>query len=319
MKTEAYLFLHFVGSEDNPEAEQIYFSVSTDGKVWNILNNGKSILTSAIGEKGVRDPYIVRSPENDKFYIIATDLSIYNRSRTTDSKSAWEQCQNILPDNPNKGSRKIAVWESTDLVHWSDTWLADAAPSDAGCYWAPKCIWNEEKQKFMVFGASRTAIDNYTYLHLYKSYTDDFVHFTKAELMTSEENHHIFDAVIVKEGSRYYRIYKSNDRLRVDCADTLDGEWNMVDTNIHAAAPCHEGPAICKMNDKNMWLVMLDCLIPPGGYQAFVTNNLSEGQFIKSEANVRFPQNVKYRHGSLLAITKEEYDRLVDRYNKAFP
>lgn len=315
MKTEAYLFVHFVGSQDTPEAEQIYFSVSLDGKMWNILNNGKCVLTSAISEKGVRDPYIVRSPKDNKFYIMATDLSIYNRTRTMDGKSVWEQCQNILPDNPNKGSKKIVVWESADLIHWSDAWLADAAPEDAGCYWAPKCIWDEEKQEFMVFGASRTAVDNYTYLRLYRSYTNDFKSFTRAELMMSEENRHIFDAAIVKDNGKYYCIYKSSDRLKVDCADTLDGEWIAIDTNIHAVAPCHEGPAICKICGKDAWLVMLDCLIPPGGYKAFVTNNLSGGQFIGLETEVKFPQNMKYRHGSLLTITKDEYNRLVGRYN----
>ncbi|MDO5398316.1 MAG: glycoside hydrolase family 43 protein [bacterium] len=314
MKTEAYLFVHFVGSEDSPEAEQIYFSVSADGETWNILNNGKCVLASTISEKGVRDPYILRSSKNNKFYIIATDLSIHNRKRVTESKLAWKQCQNILPDNPNKGSKKIVVWESTDLVHWSDARLADAAPNDAGCYWAPKCIWDEEKQKFMVFGASRTAVDNYTYLRLYRSYTNDFKSFTRAELMMSEENRHIFDASIVKDKGKYYCIYKSSDRLKLDCADTLDGEWTAVDTNIHAVAPCHEGPAICKINGEDAWLVMLDSLIPPGGYEPFVTKDLSSGKFIGLEAEVKFPQNVKCRHGSLLTITKEEYNRLVEVY-----
>ena len=32
-----------------------------------------------IGEKGVRDPYLYRSPVENRFYLIATDLSIYNR------------------------------------------------------------------------------------------------------------------------------------------------------------------------------------------------------------------------------------------------
>lgn len=314
MKTEAYLFVHFVGSENTPESEQIYFSVSTDGRKWDILNGGNSVLNSTVSEKGVRDPYIVRSPKNNKFYIIATDLSIYNRAKTTDGKTVWEQCQNVLPDNPNKGSKKIVVWESTDLVHWSDVWTADAAASDAGCFWAPKCIWDEEKQKFMIVGASRTAEDGYKYLRLYKSYTDDFKKFTKAIVMMEKKNRHIFDAAIVKDKDKYYCIYKESDRLMLSCADSLNGEWVSVDTNIHTAAPCHEGPAICKMNHENAWLVMLDCLAAPAGYKAFSINELSKGQFVTHENEMTFPQNVKYRHGSLLPITKEEYDRLTDYF-----
>ena len=43
---------------------------------WDDLNNNHPILTSTLGEKGVRDPFIIRSPEGDKFYLIATDLKI---------------------------------------------------------------------------------------------------------------------------------------------------------------------------------------------------------------------------------------------------
>lgn len=76
--TEAYLFVHFTGTEDDASHEQIYFSVSKDGREWSILNGGKAVLESSVGEGGVRDPYIVRSPVNGKFYLMATDLSIYN-------------------------------------------------------------------------------------------------------------------------------------------------------------------------------------------------------------------------------------------------
>lgn len=43
---------------------------------WDDLNDNNPVLTSTLGEKGVRDPFIIRSPEGDKFYLIATDLKI---------------------------------------------------------------------------------------------------------------------------------------------------------------------------------------------------------------------------------------------------
>lgn len=75
----AYLFVHFTGTESTPEHEQIYFSVSEDGRSWRILNGGKPVLISDVGEKGVRDPFIIQSEDGKHFYIIATDLSIYHR------------------------------------------------------------------------------------------------------------------------------------------------------------------------------------------------------------------------------------------------
>ena len=61
--------------EQSSKAEQIYFGLSADGLHWNALNNGGPALVSAIGEKGVRDPYLLRTQENT-FVIVATDLSI---------------------------------------------------------------------------------------------------------------------------------------------------------------------------------------------------------------------------------------------------
>ena len=70
-----YFFTYFAG-EGYSDGEQIYFASSQDGLNWTDLNDNKPVLTSSLGEKGVRDPFIIRSFESDKFYIIATDLKI---------------------------------------------------------------------------------------------------------------------------------------------------------------------------------------------------------------------------------------------------
>ena len=56
----AYLFVHFVDTQEDATREQIYFSVSKDGKTWTTLNNKQPYLTSNVGTQGVRDPYILR-------------------------------------------------------------------------------------------------------------------------------------------------------------------------------------------------------------------------------------------------------------------
>ncbi len=72
-----YIFTYFIG-ENSDKGEQIYLGASKDGLNWEEVNNNEPILTSDLGEKGLRDPFIIRSPEGDKFYLIATDLRIYN-------------------------------------------------------------------------------------------------------------------------------------------------------------------------------------------------------------------------------------------------
>ena len=49
----AYLFVHFVDTQEDATREQIYFSVSKDGKTWTTLNNKQPYLTSNVGTQGV--------------------------------------------------------------------------------------------------------------------------------------------------------------------------------------------------------------------------------------------------------------------------
>jgi arabinoxylan arabinofuranohydrolase len=55
--------------------EQIYLAISVDGCQWEALNGSQPILISTLGEKGVRDPYLLRSHDGRKFYLLATDVS----------------------------------------------------------------------------------------------------------------------------------------------------------------------------------------------------------------------------------------------------
>lgn len=316
---DAYLFVHFIGTESIPEHEQIYFSISEDGRNWRILNDGKPVLLSDVGEKGVRDPFIIRLLDGKHFYIIATDLSIYHRMQESEEKAAWRQATNTFSDNPKPGSRSMVIWESEDLLNWSQATLAEVAPVGAGCFWAPKGIWDQEKQAYMIVGASKLPEDNYNWLRLYRTYTTDFRSFTKAELYLErslnpkEIQKHVFDCTFIQHEGQYYRIYKT-DHIQMDTADFLSGSWTPVLTNIQNIAPCHEGPAICKENHQDSWMLMLDYLKTRGGYQPFITNDLQAAQFVSVAEKTAFPENVKYRHGSLLPITQAEYERLIKKF-----
>lgn len=45
---------------------------------FKLLNGGKPILTSTVGRKNVRDPFILRLQDNAGFIIMATDNSLKN-------------------------------------------------------------------------------------------------------------------------------------------------------------------------------------------------------------------------------------------------
>ena len=122
-------------------SEQIYFAISPDGRHWSALNGSQPVLVSTLGEKGVRDPYLLRSADGKKFYLIATDLSI-------NLNGDWGRATNA-------GSKSIVIWDSTDLVHWSEPRLVKVAPDDAGCTWAPEAVYDEGKKAYLTFWASR--------------------------------------------------------------------------------------------------------------------------------------------------------------------
>ena len=65
MEQKGYLFVYFTGESE--QGEQIYFSISRDGLHWMDLNGGRPVLTSRIGEKGVRDPFIIQTTDKKKF------------------------------------------------------------------------------------------------------------------------------------------------------------------------------------------------------------------------------------------------------------
>src|SRR5437868_3029743 len=75
-----YLFVYF-GGDATQDGEQIRYALSrgNDPLHWRELNGGQPVLTTTVGEKGVRDPYIVRAPGGNKFYIIGTDLNMAAR------------------------------------------------------------------------------------------------------------------------------------------------------------------------------------------------------------------------------------------------
>ncbi|MGN0162160.1 MAG: LamG-like jellyroll fold domain-containing protein, partial [Candidatus Ornithomonoglobus sp.] len=303
----AYLFAHFVGTESSEDCEQIYFSVSQDGTAWKTLNGGLPMLRSTVGEKGVRDPYILRG-EDGKFFVIATDLSIYNRR---DDSNRWGTCQTA-------GSKSIVIWESDDLVNWSAANLVNVAVDNAGCTWAPEAVYDAEKDAYMVFWASKVSDDGYSTQRIYRSYTKDFKVFTEPEIYIDGGNVSNIDTTIVSDKGVYYRFTKNESKSSITMmkAVSLDGPWTDVETyTINGVAgntvTGYEGPAIYRLNGTDSWCLLLDYYSKSQGYKPFTTTDISNG-VLTSAADFSF--DATYRHGTVMPITAEEYNKLIEAY-----
>ncbi len=291
-----YLFVHFIG--ESPDGEQIYFSISRDGAHFCDVNGGQPVLRSTVGEGGVRDPFLIRSVIDGKFYIIATDLRIANGK-------GWGVAQEA-------GSRNIVVFSSDDLVHWSEPWLYDTGLDGAGCVWAPEATYDEERGAYLVFWASKMLMDESgrRKQEIFRSYTKDFRNFSEPKLYI-ELADDVIDTTIVKQDGVFYRFSKDEVTKRVilDCGRDLIGEFKEIKSEALASLPGVEGP-IAFLRHDGTWCVMLDQFAKGAGYLPLLCRDLSSGKMEIMDSADYDLGRTKKRHGGILPITGEEYERV---------
>ncbi len=299
-----FLFVTFKG-ESTPLTEQVHFAFSRDGRNWEALNRGEPVLISPLGEKGVRDPFLIRAHDGKKFHLIATDLSI-----------------NLNPDwkrAVRAGSRNIVVWDSSDLVTWSAPRLIPVAPADAGCTWAPEAVYDEETGDYLVFWASTTARDEFARHRIWAARTRDFVTFGEPFIYI-EKPTTIIDTTIVRDGDRYYRFTKDEKFKAITCETSrhLSGPWADVPGFSLAQLVGYEGPQAYVITPASagkpaVWGLILDHYLKREGYKPFVTTDLAGGQFAPAD-DFTFP--FRFRHGCVLPVSAEEYNRLKTAFTR---
>ncbi|MEM9965631.1 MAG: glycoside hydrolase family 43 protein, partial [Asticcacaulis sp.] len=142
---EAYVFAYFTA--DTIEGERIYFAVSEGNNAlqWRELNAVKPVLESQHGTLGLRDPFIMRSAEGDRFFLLATDLSA--------ARTGWSKAT-------DEGSHYLEMWESTDLVNWSDQRHIKVSPPNAGMTWAPEATYDPTIDAYVVYWTSHMFEDD---------------------------------------------------------------------------------------------------------------------------------------------------------------
>lgn len=298
-----YLMAHFTGETET--GEQVYFSLSQDGLHWDDLNRGKPVLLSSIGEMGVRDPYILRSCLDGKFYILATDLRIA-------SGTSWEVAR-------ASGSKNMIIWCSDDLISWSEPWTYEVPLEGAGSVWAPECCYDEIRQSYLVFWSSYTKYseDAFGRFRIYCSHTKDFRDFT-APMIYMERERSIIDSTIIRDGIWYYRFTKDEVTKGIileRCQDLL-GSFALIQSNSLSGITGVEGPLTFRMPDGKNWCLMVDQFEKQMGYLPMLCDDLSRGEFKVVPAGDYHLGQTRKRHGSVLTITYDEYDRLMQSFSR---
>ncbi|PUA80171.1 immunoglobulin-like domain-containing protein [Nocardioides currus] len=332
---EAYAFAYFAG-ESTDDGEKIYLGASrgNDPLDYDVLNDGKPVLASQFGTRGLRDPFVIRSAEGDRFYLLATDLKAYP---AVDFGEAQET-----------GSKYLEVWESTDLVHWSDQRHVKVSSDFAGNTWAPEAFYDEEAGEYVVYWASAlyptTDVAgrdiNTSYQQMMYATTRDFVTFSDPQPWIDVKRgtgRGMIDATVVKDGDTFFRFVKDEavmtprQERSTDLRATVTGSlptttsapgWQLVKEQVGVGQPNPwggtytqgEGPTVFRDNEvEDRWYMFIDQPSYHGGrgYLAFRTDDIASGTWT-SVPTADLPSSP--RHGTVIPVTQAELDTMRAAY-----
>ncbi|WP_128374857.1 glycoside hydrolase family 43 protein [Streptomyces cavernae] len=303
-----YLMTHFIG--EGATGQQIYFSHSTDGLHWNDLNGGGMTLRSTVGTRGVRDPALVRSPGGDRYWIIATDLCI--------------GCGQSWGDATSNGSRHLVVWESTDLVTWSQPRLLNVAGAipDGRNAWAPEAIWNPQTNDYVLYWATNATVGGVLKHRIYYARTTDFRTITTPQLYIDRPGTQgIIDTQIVEvpAGVGTYRYVRASGdgQITLEGSNSILGTWTALGnlSGIGLTGSQVEGPMWMKFRDRDEWALYLDQYASGRGYLPVLTTGPATSGSYRLPASGSYDMGgTKKRHGSILNLTAAEESRVQARW-----
>lgn len=288
-KNGKYLFCYFTGNE--PEKERVHFALSEDGYNFTPLNDNKEIIVQTKGTLCMRDPFIIRGADG-YFYIIATDMK---------SSLGWDSNHGII------------TWKSKDLVHWTDETVIDFRQFEvlrnADKIWAPEAVYDAEKEEYFVYFSAHNAGSDKP-ISIWYCYTEDFKTFSVPdELFSPSNNLDAIDADIIKFDNKFYMSYKDEGRKTICqvAADKLTGPYIEYEDNIVACTDRNvEGNCTYNISGTDTFVMIMD-MYSDGKY--FMQQSSDMINF-KPVAEKDYTLDFYPRHGSMLIITDEEYDRL---------
>lgn len=306
-KFAGYLFAYFEGSGN--KQEHLRFAISEDAKNWYALNDNQPVIASdSISTSGgIRDPHILRG-EDGCYYIVATDMNTV--------KNGWK-------DNPG-----IVLMKSKDLVNWTHSKIVLKEDykehfSDAYWVWAPQTIYDKKAKKYMIYFTLQCTGDGRKSMITYYAYANkDFTGFESEPKVLFKAKYNCLDNDIIERNGVYHMFYKGNIKnaegkeiqngIQQATAKKLKGPWKEDFKFIDAYADSKtgvEGSGVFKLNDKNEYVLMYD-LYGSGRYEYQTSKDLNTFS-TKPES---FRKDFFPRHGTVCSVTKDEMERLQQKW-----
>ena len=287
-----YLFVYFVGNR--PEEERLHFAVSADGFHFTPLNGNKPVIEHNKGKKCVRDPFVFRGQDGFS-YIIGTDMMC---------EEGWES------------NHALVTWRSADLVDWTDETIIDIKTigedyADTTRAWAPQAMWDAEAGMYMLYWAHSTKRHNVA--GLYYAHSADMKTITEPKPMYCREGIQTIDGdIIYNEKEKLYYLFFKHDEdqtIAYVTSEKLTGPYKDEPVVVSLAPSGVEGSQMYRLEGTEKYILIMD--------------EYSKGRFFMQETTdfktytpvEDYSMDFGPRHGSIMAITDEEYERLVKRYS----
>lgn len=182
--------------------------------------------------------------------------------------------------------------------------------------WAPEAVFDREKDAFLVFFASKVSGKH----KIYAAYTKDFEEFSDTFLYIEKEMD-VIDTTILESDGQYYRISKdeTDKRLVMGKSGSLMGEFVRIDSQALDSLEGVEGPEGYRMPDGKTWCLIADQFQAGKGYLPMLTEDLSGGNFCVLSPHEYDMGGTRKRHGGVLQVTDEEYQRLLTWFERKNP
>lgn len=319
---DAYLFAYFEAYGPSNLREQLRFAVSENATDWKALNGNMPVVYSDTISLsgGIRDPHILRG-ENGEFLIAMTDMMTF--------KNGWDR---------NTG---LVLMRSDNLTDWTHSTvdLVRDYPEKFGnaqWVWAPQTIWDPEAEAYLVYFTVKfqgTDTDpehpEKSVLDLYAAHVNkDFSSFTEVPYLMHQLKYGAIDEDIVynPDDGLYHMFFKGNTKddsgkeiingIKQAVASSLKGPWEEDGRYVDAYAgkASVEGSGVFRLNPKDeerlgyKWCLMYD-MYRDHRYEYQLSNDL----FHFSEPK-EFTKDFNPRHGTVLGITSDELQRIINHY-----
>lgn len=281
---EVFLFSYFTGNGE----DGLHFARSDDGARWRPVDGGRSFLSPTVGTKLMRDPSIVRGPD-DRYHLVWT--------------TGW-------------WDHGFGVAHSSDLRTWSAQASVRVLEGTPGVrnVWAPEIHHDEKAGHYLIVWASTiegrfqetlevggdTGNGRPLNHRLYATTTKDFVTYTPARLFY-DGGFNAIDGVVVTDRDRAVLVVKDETKaptprkhLRIATSSSMSGPFGPASAAF--SPDWVEGPTVLRIGDR--WRVFFDEYTRKR-YGAMDTRDF---RTFTPVPDVAFPAGM--RHGTAFAVPR---------------